>query len=274
MECRVKDIPIYYDVRGSGRPLLMIHGFTPDHRLMLGCMEPVFERRDGWQRIYFDLPGMGKTPGPAWLDNSDKMLEVIYQFVQQVLPGQRYCVAGESYGGYMAQGLVMRDADRIEGVLHICPLVNADETQRHLPNHIVMERDEELLSSLASKDRDQFESIGIVLNSKTWEMVKRDVFCGLEAADRAFLDRLFMGYQLTQEAQLEQVVLDKPVLIVVGRQDNVVGYDDVWNWAVGYPHATYAVLDRAGHNLQIEQADLFSALVSEWLSRVEKSWKL
>jgi len=29
------------------------------------------------------------------------------------------------------------------------------------------------------------------------------------------------------------------------------------------------VLDRAGHNLQIEQEDLFNALVNEWLDRVE-----
>jgi hypothetical protein len=30
------------------------------------------------------------------------------------------------------------------------------------------------------------------------------------------------------------------------------------------------VLDRAGHNLQIEQSRLFTALVHEWLDRVEE----
>jgi pimeloyl-ACP methyl ester carboxylesterase len=60
----VKDIPIYYEIRGSGTPILMIHGWSPDHRLMSGCMEPVFQGKDTqWQCIYFDLPGMGLTPG-------------------------------------------------------------------------------------------------------------------------------------------------------------------------------------------------------------------
>lgn len=39
MECKVKNIPIYYEVIGQGKPIVMIHGYTPDHRLMKGCME-------------------------------------------------------------------------------------------------------------------------------------------------------------------------------------------------------------------------------------------
>ncbi|MET8349477.1 MULTISPECIES: hypothetical protein [unclassified Micromonospora] len=34
-----------------------------------------------------------------------------------------------------------------------------------------------------------------------------------------------------------------------------------------YPRATFAVLDVAGHNLQIEQPRLFDALMHEWLDR-------
>ena len=66
MEYTVKDVPIYYEIHGSGTPILMIHGWSVDHRLMKGCMEPIFQSLDTpWQRIYFDLPGMGKTKGAA-----------------------------------------------------------------------------------------------------------------------------------------------------------------------------------------------------------------
>jgi pimeloyl-ACP methyl ester carboxylesterase len=39
--CKVGQMNIYYEDIGEGIPVLMIHGFTPDHRLMKGCMEPV-----------------------------------------------------------------------------------------------------------------------------------------------------------------------------------------------------------------------------------------
>jgi hypothetical protein len=37
-----------------------------------------------------------------------------------------------------------------------------------------------------------------------------------------------------------------------------------------YPRASFAVLDRAGHALAVEQKPLFRALVNEWLDRVEE----
>lgn len=54
-----------------------------------------------------------------------------------------------------------------------------------------------------------------------------------------------------------------------GRQDNVVGYHDAWRLIEDYPRATFAVLDMAGHNLQIEQPDVFNSLVDNWLNRLE-----
>lgn len=47
-----------------------------------------------------------------------------------------------------------------------------------------------------------------------------------------------------------------------------VGYKDAWNVLDNYPRATFAVLDKSGHNLQIEQAELMNSLVIEWLDRV------
>ena len=35
-----------------------------------------------------------------------------------------------------------------------------------------------------------------------------------------------------------------------------------------YPRETFAVLDGAGHNLQIEKDQVFTALVRDWLNRV------
>lgn len=59
-----------------------------------------------------------------------------------------------------------------------------------------------------------------------------------------------------------------PSLTLVGRQDIAVGYQDQWRLLDQYPHMSLAALDVAGHNLQLEQPQLFEALMGEWLDRV------
>ncbi|WP_286167138.1 alpha/beta hydrolase [Clostridium sp. D33t1_170424_F3] len=58
---------------------------------------------------------------------------------------------------------------------------------------------------------------------------------------------------------------------MTGRQDGCVGYRDLWRLLEDYPRATFAVLDMAGHNLQIEQPELFHSLVENWLVRTEEA---
>lgn len=69
----------------------------------------------------------------------------------------------------------------------------------------------------------------------------------------------------------ERRVFEKPALFILGKQDASVGYKDAWDILDNYPRGTFAVLDRAGHNLQLEQVGLFNCLVNEWLDRVEEA---
>lgn len=69
--------------------------------------------------------------------------------------------------------------------------------------------------------------------------------------------------------QYKWTKIRKPVLLLAGRQDIVVGYQDLLETIEEYPRATFAVLDMAGHNLQIEQPELFQSLVEEWMIRTE-----
>jgi pimeloyl-ACP methyl ester carboxylesterase len=271
MECQIQGINVYYDVIGQGRPLITLHGFWPDHRLMSGCLEPVFQRRVGWQRIYFDLPGMGRTPGAEWLVNSDQMLDIVWEFIERIIPGQPFVLAGESYGGYLARGLVHRKPDLVQGLLLICPMIVADQEKRTLPPVVVLFQDPVLLASLEPAEREEF-NFAVVQGPRVWERTRDEILPALRVADETFLNRLQTGgYPFSFEVDAVSTPFEKPALILLGRQDSSVGYRDAWSIVENYPRATFAVLDRAGHNLQIEQEALFDALVHEWLDRVEES---
>ena len=38
MECKVRDLNGYYEEAGTGRPLLMPHGWPTDHHHMVNCL--------------------------------------------------------------------------------------------------------------------------------------------------------------------------------------------------------------------------------------------
>lgn len=271
MECIIKDIPIYYEIHGSGTPILMIHGWSVDHHLMKGCMEPVFQNQQtSWQRIYFDLPGMGKTMGQPWINGSDRMLEVILEFIDKIIPQQHFLVAGESYGGYLARGVLKARQAWVDGLLLICPVASQETRLDHLPAMQVLERDEELLNSLSQEDRDYLTGINVVQNKSVWEKFQRDILPGLKAADYAFLEN-HLGQNVPFKIDVDQVEkpYQQPTLFVMGRQDIAVGYHDHWKLIENFSRASFVILDKAGHNLQIEQEVLFTALVKEWLERVQ-----
>jgi pimeloyl-ACP methyl ester carboxylesterase len=63
---------------------------------------------------------------------------------------------------------------------------------------------------------------------------------------------------------------EAPALILTGRFDHWVGYAEAYDLLDQYPRATFAVLDRAGHALVVEENSVFQALGMDWLDRVEE----
>ncbi len=270
MNDKIRDIHIYTEVHGSGMPVLMIHGWSPDHRLMKGCMEPVFQSIDRpWKRIYFDLPGMGQTEGKPWITGSDQMLDLVLELVDRILPNQRFALAGESYGGYLARGIIKKRPSAVNGLLLICPVADQETRLANAPAFQVLERDAAFLDSLSAEDREYFTGINVLQNKRVWERFRDEVLPGLKIADTSFLEKyLAQHVPYSFNVDLLEKPFMGPTLMLMGRQDSAVGYRDQWQLIENYPRASFVILDKAGHNLQIEQSVLFSELVKEWLDRV------
>lgn len=270
MECTLENITIYYETFGEGRPIIMLHGWPIDHRHMVSDMEPLFERREGWKRIYPDLPGMGNTPGMDWITHQDQMLDITLEFIDEVAPGQRFVVVGASYGGYLARGVVHRRADMMDGLLLTVPVIRARDNERTLPPHVTLVEDPALTSELESDEKEAFLEIAVVQSQELLEVMRTDIFPAFEVADHEFLSKLRENYAFSFDVDALAEPFAGPTLFLMGRQDAVCGYRDAWKILENYPRGTFAVLDRAGHGLGTEQRNLSYALVREWLDRVEE----
>ena len=138
MQCDLGDFAVFYETYGTGRPMVMLPGRPSDHHIMERFMEPLFTQRDGWLRIYPDLPGTGLSPSVDRLATHDSMLDAVLAFIDAVIPGQRFVLAGYSYGGYLARGVASRRTTLIDGLMLCAPQVKADPSQAHLPKRTTL----------------------------------------------------------------------------------------------------------------------------------------
>jgi pimeloyl-ACP methyl ester carboxylesterase len=265
MYCNLGDVALYYETYGAGRPIVMLPGRPSDHRVMQRLMEPLFAQRDGWHRIYPDLPGTGRTSALDRLATHDAMLDAMLTFIDAVIPVQRFVLAGLSYGGYMARGVVYQRAASIDGLLLCAPQVKGDPAQAQLPPQTTLIADPPLVADLGPG-----ASLVVAQTPLVVESV-RELFAEVAIADHPFNDRLEVAAPFSFDVDRVPAPFAGPTLIVTARQDNLCGYRDAWDLLEQYPRATFAVLDRAGHFVNIEQDVLCRTLMREWLDRVEEA---
>ncbi len=265
----VNNTEVNYEIIGTGKPVLIIHGYYQSIESMKPSFEQVFESADGYKRIYIDLPGMGKTKSSEAIKNSDDMLNVLIQFIDAVIPEEEILIVGESYGGYLARGLVNKIHNRVSALLLVCPVIIPNKANRNLPKHEVLEKDPELLKELSDEEGKRFGSSVVIQSPKIYKRYKNEIANPMKPADKDFLENIrHNGYGFSFDPDNLESDFDKPALFLLGINDSVVGYEDIDQILDKYPLANTVYLYNAGHNLKIEQEEKFNNYVKDWLRKL------
>jgi pimeloyl-ACP methyl ester carboxylesterase len=111
----VEGQPIHYATEGAGTPLLLLHGAPLDHREWA----PAIPYLAGHFRVVApDLPGCGQS-SPALNDGSPDSLIRLIAGLTTALRMVPCAVAGASFGGAIALGLVTRHPERVRALIAI-----------------------------------------------------------------------------------------------------------------------------------------------------------
>ncbi|MCP4022638.1 MAG: alpha/beta hydrolase [Desulfobacteraceae bacterium] len=267
MIIKIKDIQIYYEEIGDGIPVVNIHGYEIDHRAMKGCLEPVFESYPGYTRIYFDLPGMGHSGTSAAIENSDDMLDIVLEFIEHVTGGQDFIITGLSYGGLLARGILYKMFSNILGLVLLCPVIYFDRSRRELPEFRLFEKDDLLISQLSKDEYMSIDQFLVLQTRPIWERYKKEIFPALSLPNQDLIEKIRNSDFSFDVDDLEQP-FDRPALILLGRYDVSVGYKDAWKIYDNFSNASFVVINKAGHSLQMEQPWLFDAHMKTWLEQI------
>jgi len=272
MVCLVRDIPVYYEEYGKGKPVLFISGYRLDYRMMADPFESIFSEMHGYRRIYLDLPGTGKTPSANWIKNADNYLEVVIDFINTVIGEENFLLAGQSHGGYISQGLVYKMGDRIDGVLLLCPQVDQrEEKEENLPSRQILYKSEHMDSVEMDSDTDKYYmDIAVIATPKIYKKWQDVISPAFQIADMDFFANRSVWYSDELHKAVSKTVFNKPSCILTGKQGHITGYKIAYELFERFTRATFVVADCAGHIMHAEREPLFKQLVIDWIERVER----
>lgn len=262
---------LHHKVLGQGRPVVILHGVTLDHRHMVEILEPAFEGMEGWKRIYLDLPGHGKSPPQNSIRSQDGILAAIEAFIAERLGETHFAVVGLSRGSYIARGIIYRQAERVTGAALIVPGGNPG-SPNPFPKHEVLEPDPTILPELPEDEVWTFENFSVVQRRDIVKKRRNILKPAIRLHDQAQEARVKAAFAFSFADAEEAATFEKPSLLIAGRQDFVSGYLDSVDLMRRYPRATLAVLDAAGHGLAFERPEVFTALIRDWLQRLAVTW--
>jgi pimeloyl-ACP methyl ester carboxylesterase len=264
------NLKFHIETIGEGIPIVPIHGWNGNLEDMQWLFEPIFADRPGWKRIYFDLPGHGRTPGPEWISTAPEMMEAVWQMLDEQSQGQPFALSGFSYGAYIALGLARSHPDRLLGLAGINPVVVSDFEKRITAQFEVSVDDGSFERLLPKGD---VEALSAIISNQS-EQVANNLLSMKDGpiGDQAFLNAIRrdpLRFHIPDaEAALEKI-FTRPGLFIAGRHDQISGYEQLMARELEFPNAEFVLLENAGHLAYVEHSNTVRGLITNLLDNIQ-----
>lgn len=114
---KVNGADIYYEVHGSGFPLVLSHTGRAGLADFGQSNTPVFAQR--YQVVVYDRRGCGQSAAPEGSDSPDTWVQDLHGLLQH-LGIQRSYVGGVSYGAMLSVEFTLAHPDMVAGLISSC----------------------------------------------------------------------------------------------------------------------------------------------------------
>lgn len=257
-------IELYYEIRGEGKPLVLISGLGYPlwqwHRMVPYLAEY-------FKVITFDNRGVGQSDKPSG-PYTAQMLAADTVGLLDALGIEKAIIAGHSMGGFIAQAIALDFPKRVDSLI-LC------STNFGGPHHVpVTPEAMKVLTDVTSDALTRFKNGLGVSTAPGWaeanpemieEWVKWRVANPIEPA--SYQAQLAIGLGLLPEAAAFENKLPNisvPTLILFGAHDKVVPAANADLLAKQLPGSQIRILPDAGHFFPIEVPEAASRVIIEF----------
>lgn len=258
-----KTFQMAYSMAGSGRPLLLIHGYPLSRALWKAQVEALKEL---CTVITPDLRGHGESeaiPGPY---SMDMLADDCAHLLDDLQLQQPVIVGGLSMGGYVAMAFCRRYPERVAGLLLTATRAGADSPEGRANRERAMQLAQESgAEAIADSMLPKMFAPGtyaqrLDLIAFLRRMMSQTSVEGIIGALAAMKDRPDSLPGLTD--------FSKPALIIHGAEDQLIPPQDAQAMHTTLPQSQFMLLPSAGHLPNLEQTEPYNAAVRHFIQRL------
>lgn len=252
----VNGVNLAVDIQGEGPAVLFIHGYPLDRTIW----EHQVRTLEGYRRIAPDLRGMGLSDAPDLGYSMGTYAEDLFALLES-LGVDDVVLCGLSMGGYVAFEFLRRWRQRVRGLVLVDTRAEADTPDgrrgRDVSAGLARERGAEAIAD-AMLPALLATGAPAALQERVRRMITSTSVPGIIGALGAMRDR-------PDSTALLPILGDLPTLVIVGADDQLTPPDQARRMAAAIPGARLEVVPGAGHLTPLEQPEVVSRLVREFL---------
>ncbi|HEX2933734.1 MAG TPA: alpha/beta hydrolase [Bacteroidales bacterium] len=254
-----KNTFINYSDKGSGKPIVLLHGYLETHEIWDGFAD---ELSKSFRVIAIDIPGHGKSGKIEPVHNMDLLAEAV-DCVLSTLSIDKAFFVGHSMGGYVALACLANYLPKVSGIcmFHSTPFADTEEKKAN--------RDREIALIKEGKQESIF-SVGVpkgfANDNLTPLKAKVDWAIGLaRKCDPHGIIALLEGLKSRPDRQTLLKSTTKPVLFILGKKDNFIPFDVMYAVAQHTLNGEVLTLENSGHMGFIEEQGICLEALSSFV---------
>jgi len=257
---RIGEIELNVEQRGTGRPLLFVHGFPLDHQMWERQIDEFSEQ---FHVVAPDLRGFGGSDCHGSTVLMEEYADDLARLLEALGVGQKLALCGLSMGGYIAWQFWRRHAERLSHLIlcdtrALADTPGAAATRLETAERVLREGPNCLIDIMIPKlfwERTRSQN-PLVVESMV-RVIESAQPAGVAAALRGMAERRDVTAWLPD--------IDIPTLAVCGEHDAISTAAEMQKFAAAIPGAEFAVIPDCGHMAPLEQPRRVNEMMRDFL---------
>ena len=261
MKVSLNKTQLGYSDHGIGLPVIFLHAFPLSRTMWEGEMLALLDEQR-YRLVSLDWRGFGESDVAGEISTMETLAGDVIALMDH-LGIEQAVLCGLSMGGYVAFACWRQYAQRIGGLILADTRPAADPPDRQANRENVARiaetqgteaiADLQLPNLISDYTRQHDPSV----ETRVRQMINTATPPGIAAASRGMARRADSGDLLSG--------ISRPTLVIVGEQDVLIPPSEVQAYAGRISGAQFVSIPNAGHLSNLEQPDMFLAIISSFL---------